>query len=504
MIKMLLALFLLSFVRGHGATKTLRASTPPRGWNSYDSFSWIVTEEQFLDNAKVVADKLLQHGYKYVVVDYLWYRRFVPGAYTNSLGFDVIDKWGRPIPDPVRWPSSKGGNGFKTVADRVHKMGLKFGIHVMRGISTQAVNASTPIMGSNGLPYEEGGKIWRASDIGLRNEACKWMSAGFMSVDLNLGASKAFLKSLYQQYDQWGVDFVKHDCVFGDDFNENEITTVSEIIKEIENPILYSISPGTHVTINMAKKISTLVNMYRVTGDDWDTWKDVESHFNVSRKFAKYGLIGTQGLLGKSWPDLDMLPFGQLSSVGANQGPYRTSNLTYDEQKTQMTLWAMAKSPLMFGGDLRNIDDRTLKLITNPTLLNINAYSTNNMEISRILYTKHPPNVNSRGTKSVVHSYIQRESKVVSSNNVRSWIANGFKSGELYVSFFNLDARPSTIFVKVHTIIRMLIKKDINNRNRWKCKCNEVWSNKDVPIINDEISMEVSTHGCALFLIRCV
>ncbi|KAH9313205.1 hypothetical protein KI387_028240, partial [Taxus chinensis] len=355
-------------------------------------------------------------------------RRFVPGAYTNSLGFDVIDEWGRPIPDPVRWPSSKGGKGFTSVANQVHKMGLKFGIHVMRGISTQAVNANTPIMGPNGLPHQERGRNWRARDIGLKNEACKWMSAGFMSVDPNLAASKAFLRSLYEQYAEWGVDFVKHDCVFGDDLNVNEIITVSEILKDIEHPIVYSLSPGTHVTPNMAKKISSLVNMYRVTGDDWDTWNDVKSHFNVSRDFARHGLIGAQGLLGKSWPDLDMLPFGRLSSVGANEGPYRTSNLTLDEQKTQMTLWAMAKSPLMFGGDLRNIDDKTLKLITNPMLLDINAYSTNNREISRNLHTKHPPSVNSTRIQSFLDSYTTRGSKIVSSNKTRVWIAYGSKT----------------------------------------------------------------------------
>lgn len=46
----------------------------------------------------------------------------------------------------------------------------------------------------------------------------------------------------------------------------------------------------------------------------------------------------------------------------------------------QMTLWSMAKSPLMFGGDVRKLDEITYKLITNPTLLEINSFSSNNME----------------------------------------------------------------------------------------------------------------------------
>ncbi|XP_057833998.2 alpha-galactosidase isoform X1 [Cryptomeria japonica] len=506
------AVFLLSFIGGRGAAEQLRASTPPRGWNSYDSFSWTITEEQFLDNVKVVADKLLTHGYEYVVVDYLWYRRFVPGAYTNSLGFDVIDEWGRPIPDPVRWPSSKGGKGFTNIADRVHKMGLKFGIHVMRGISTQAVNANTPIMGPNGLPYQERGRNWRASDIGLRNEACKWMSAGFMSVDPNLAASKAFLRSLYQQYAEWGVDFVKHDCVFGDDLNVNEISTVSEILKGFEHPIVYSLSPGTHVTPHMANKISTLVNMYRITGDDWDTWNDVEGHFNVSRNFARHGLIGAQGLLGKSWPDLDMLPFGRLSSVGSNEGPHRTSNLTVDEQKTQMTLWAMAKSPLMFGGDLRNINDQTLKLITNPMVLSINAYSTNNKEISHILHIEQSLHSNPTRIQVFLDSNPIRGSKIGPNNKAGIWIANGSKTGELYMALFNLRDVTSIISVKVKDVMEIFKGGDINDKNESyhlnstserKCTYQDVWNDRDLGVISDKISMEIPSHGCALFVIHC-
>ncbi|CAN6447293.1 unnamed protein product [Victoria cruziana] len=357
------------------------AGVPPRGWNSYDAFSWMISEKQFLQNAGVVSKRLLDHGYKYVVVDYLWYRRKVEGAYSNSLGFDVIDKWGRPLPDPERWPSSRDGKGLKNVVDAVHKMGLKFGIHVMRGISTQAVNANTPILDIlTGDQYKDSERHWRAKDIGLKERACAWMSQGFMGVDTDKGAGRAFLRSLYHQYAEWGVDFVKHDCIFGDDLDTSEIVIVSEVLQRISHPIIYSLSPGSHVTQAMAAKISSRVNMYRITGDDWDAWEHVEKHFNISRDFAASHLIGAEGLKGKSWPDLDMLPFGQLTDVGSNEGPHRKCNLTIDEQRTQITLWSMAKSPLIYGGDLTQIDQTSLGLITNPTLLEINSFSQNNME----------------------------------------------------------------------------------------------------------------------------
>ncbi|VFQ89976.1 unnamed protein product [Cuscuta campestris] len=357
------------------------ANLPPRGWNSYDSFSWVITEKQFIRNAELVAQRLKPNGYEYVVVDYLWYRKKVEGAYTNSLGFDVIDEWGRMQPDPSRWPSSAGGKGFTDIASKVHSLGLKFGIHVMRGVSTQAVNSSTPILNvQTGKAYEEAGREWKASDIGIKERACAWMDKGFMSVNTKSGAGRAFLRSLYQQYADWGVDFVKHDCVFGSDLDLDEITVVSEVLKELNRSITYSLSPGVHVTSAMAKEVSSLVNMYRITGDDWDTWPDVASHFDIARDMAAANLIGTKGLQGKSWPDLDMLPFGWLTDPGSNEGPHRHSNLTQTEQKTQMTLWSMAKSPIMYGGDMRRISTHTLALITDPTLLEINSFSTYNKE----------------------------------------------------------------------------------------------------------------------------
>ncbi|KAI3467609.1 hypothetical protein Pfo_024272 [Paulownia fortunei] len=272
-------------------------------------------------------------------------------------------------------------------------MGLKFGIHVMRGLSTQAFNANTPILDvTTGKAYEEFGRQWRAKDIGIKERACAWMQHGFMSVNTKLGAGQAFLRSLYQQYADWGVDFVKHDCVFGEDLDLDEISYVSKVLTELNHPILYSLSPGTSVTPAMARDVSGLVNMYRITGDDWDTWGDVAAHFDITRDFSAANMIGAKGLRGKSWPDLDMLPLGWLTDPGSNEGPHRKCNLNLDEQRSQsfgqVTLWSMAKSPLMFGGDMRQLDEATFSLITNPTLLEINSFSSNNMEFPYVSSTK--------------------------------------------------------------------------------------------------------------------
>ncbi|MCO5604202.1 hypothetical protein L7F22_058364 [Adiantum nelumboides] len=159
------------------------------------------------------------------------------------------------------------------------------------------------------------------------------------------------------------------------------IRTILQAIISAGRPIVYSISPGVRANPLMATLVNSVVNMYRITGDDWDTWHDLQSHFDVARDFAAAGLIGAPGLLGFSWPDLDMLPIGFLTDPGADHGPNRLSRLSLEEQRTQMTLWAMARSPLMFGGDMVNVDDTTIDILTNQIALEINGNSYGNTEV---------------------------------------------------------------------------------------------------------------------------
>ncbi|KAF1868821.1 hypothetical protein Lal_00048100 [Lupinus albus] len=316
-----------------------------------------------------------------------------------------------------------------------------------------------------GKAYEESGKVWHAKDIGIPERACKWMDKGFMALNVTSGAGKAFLKSLYQLYTSWGLDFVKLDCVFGEDLDFDEITYVSQILKDNKSPIVFSLSPGVGATPDMAKKINGVVNTYRVTGDDWDQWSQVVSHFDVARDFAAANLIGAQGLNGKSWPDLDMLPFGWLTDPADNEGPHRLTNLNLVEQQTQMTLWCMAKSPIIYGGDLRNLDS----------------------------WTKDAEG---------------------SSNGIRAWIATGNNGGQtpqvvfsnsilllifafradIYIAFFNLNDKATTISAKVDDLARALPDKKVRG-----LEGREVWSLNSVQL-NDVLSAEVAPHGCALFV----
>ncbi|KAE9614949.1 putative alpha-galactosidase [Lupinus albus] len=395
---------------------------------------------------------------------------------------------------------------------------------------------------STGKAYQESGKVWHAKDIGIPGRACKWMNNGFMALNVTTEAGKAFLRSLYQQYVSWGVDFVKLDCVFGEDLDFDEITYVSEILKGLKPSIVFSLSPGVGATPDMAKKINGVVNTYRVTGDDWDQWSQVVSHFDVARDFAAAKLLGAQGLNGKSWPDLDMLPFGWLTDPAVNEGPHRLTNLNLEEQQTQMTLWCMAKSPIMYGGDLRNIDSwKKNGVIINPTLLFINSNSVNNTEacepflllfviifyIQLIIHGKiiflieslFRTALNDANNEEEEEVVVEKEEEEVvaveeedeeedvdnvkagvSSNGIRAWVATGNNGGQtpqsqdIYIAFFNLNSKPTTISAKVDDLARVLPGKKLKG-----LQGREVWSLKSITI-SDVLSTQVAPHGCALFV----
>ncbi len=328
---------------------------PPMGWNSYDCFSYAVTERQVLANARFMAAHLKQYGWNYVVVDYAWYmpKKEAGFAYNQNDSFEPsmsLDKWGRPQPDPLRFPSAADGDGFKKLASEIHRMGLKFGIHLMRGIPAQAVSQNDPIEGSG----------YHAGDAASSDNRCSWLNL-MDSLNMSQPASQAYLNSLFRQYASWGVDFVKVDDMTNP-YHTATIAGYRRAIQQCGRKIILSLSPG-ETPVSEAEDVSTKANMWRLLGDMWDTWPQLHHAFSVARRWVSYRSPG-------HWPDLDMLPLGMLREYGPNTGPWNTNcRLTTVEQRTLMTLWCITKSPLMFGGDLTKSSDATIRLITNPEVL---------------------------------------------------------------------------------------------------------------------------------------
>lgn len=337
---------------------------PPMGWNSWDCYGAGVTEDELLGNAEFMRDRLKQYGYQYVICDIQWYEPAAKGNVYNNFADLCMDEYSRLIPAVNRFPSSANGAGFKPIADKIHSMGLKFGIHIMRGIPRQAVHRNTRIYGTTA----------RARDIASQFSLCPW-NTDMYGVDTEKRGAEEYYDSLFKLYASWGVDFVKVDDIANTEFSpqnpysaEKEIEMIRAAIDRSGRDMVLSLSPGP-APLNKAEHLSENANMWRISGDFWDRWDKLLNMFSLCEKWYPYVKDG-------SFPDCDILPLGKLCIDGSYMGDMgRDSEFTKEEQKTMMTLWAVFRSPLFFGGELRLTDNYTLSLVTNPEVINVNQNS---------------------------------------------------------------------------------------------------------------------------------
>lgn len=341
------------------------ANTPPMGWNSYNCFGGNVTEAEVKANADYMAQNLKSFGWEYIVVDFLWYcdDMYNRENFKKRIPVQHIDKNGRLIPSEVLFPSSKDGQGFKPLADYVHGKGLKFGIHIMRGIPLQAITQNTPVLNSD----------YKAAKIANVHDTCAWY-AGLVGLDMTQPGAQEYYNSLFELYAEWGVDFVKADDI-SFPYHANEIEAIRNAMDRCGRPMVLSLSPGP-APIGNVKHLRENANMWRISADFWDKWDRLKEQVRLCRHWAPYVTEG-------HWPDADMLPLGKLNKRTELVGhPERFTNFTKNEQHFLMTLWAVFRSPLFFGGNLPENDAFTLSLLTNKDVIRLNQNSKNNREIS--------------------------------------------------------------------------------------------------------------------------
>ena len=359
------------------------------GWNSWDCYGTTITEAELLANARFMAEHLLPNGWDTLVVDADWSD---PIAKAHGYNVDaplVMDDYGRLLPDPARFPSAADGRGFQALADEVHALGLKFGIHVMRGIPRRAVARNTPVLGTSA----------HAADIADDRNVCGW-NPHLLGLDHSNPAAQAYYDSTLALYAAWGVDFVKADDMLWP-YQAAEIEAFSAAVDRCGRDMALSLSPGGPSFTHLGH-LRAHATMFRICNDVWDRWGDVEANFARFARWAPHA--GPAG-----WPDGDMLPLGRIG-MRSEVGDPRDDTFTPDERVTLMTLWVIARSPLMIGGDLPSSDPATIALFTNADVLAVHARSSNAREVFR-------------------------EGPLV------LWAADG-PDGERYVAAFNLGTTP--------------------------------------------------------------
>ncbi len=423
-------------IGARGVAKPPLAPTPPMGWNSWNSFATTITEAQAIETATIMAEKLLPSGYNIFTVDIQWYE---PGATSYTYATKptpAMDGYGRLLPAPNRFPSSVGGKGFRPLADRVHALGLRFGIHLMRGIPRLAVERNLPVFGTK----------YRACDIADTASICTW-NPDMYGVDMRKPGAQAYYDSVFALYASWGVDLVKMDDMSRPyDAHAPEIEGAHAAIVATKRPIILSLSPG-ETPVSRADHVRRFAQMWRISDDFWDEWPLLEAQFTRLENWNAHRVPG-------GWPDADMLPLGRLA-LGA-----RDTKFTPDEQRTLMTLWSIARSPLIMGGDLRHLDRPTLDLLTNPEVIAVHQAS----------YANQPHFVE---------------------DGVRMWSARMPRSNDRYLALFNTDKTTKRVQVRLDMIG---LKGHVGVR--------DLWARHDLATASDILTQDVPSHGAALYRLR--
>jgi alpha-galactosidase len=413
---------------GQGA---MLAPAPPMGWNSWNSFATTITEAQTLEIAAIQARELLPFGYDILTVDIQWYEPAAKSYTYNADPQPAMDGHGRLIPAPNRFPSSAGGRGFAPLAAKVHALGLRFGIHVMRGIPRAAVKANLPVLGTQ----------VRAADIADTSSICPW-NPDMYGVDMRKPGAQAYYDSLFQMYAGWGVDFIKMDDMSRPyDAHAPEIEAAHAAIGKTGRRMILSLSPG-ETPVPRATHVRRHAEMWRISDDFWDEWPLLEAQFTRLENWNPHMGDGR-------WPDADMLPLGRLA-LGE-----RDTKFTPDEQRKLMTLWSIARSPLIMGGDLRHLDAPTRALLTNRAVIAVNQASRENRP-----------------------HFVE--------DNTRVWTARA-ANGDPYLALFNTGRAAREIRVRLD---------HLGLAGAWRM--TDLWSGQDAGRADGAVTRTIASHGADL------
>jgi alpha-galactosidase len=411
------------------------AQTPPMGWNSWDAFGAGVTEAETLANADYIAQHLESHGWTLVTIDIQWYE---PLAHTDRYRPNAsleMDAHGRLLPAANRFPATRASRSFKPIADLLHRKGLKFGLHLLRGIPRQAVAQNVPILGTD----------VHAADIADTSSTCRW-NTDMYGVDMSKPGAQAYYDSVLALLASWDVDFIKVDDL-SRPYHAAEIDAIRTAIDHAKRPIVFSTSPGA-TPLAEGEHIERHANMWRISDDFWDSWPALYAQFARLRDWTPYRGPG-------HFPDADMLP---LANIRTWREQDSWTHFTHDEQITLLTLWSIARSPLILGANLPKNDEFTRSLLTNDEVIAVDQRSSNNREV------------------------MNRDGQI-------AWMADASGSKDEYVALFNTSGAVSTVEVTGPNLSGRFVLRDL-------------WNHRDLGAAADRISATINAHGAALYRVH--
>lgn len=448
-------------------------SAPPLGWNSYDGFGCHIYESLCMEELAAFAQHFAPHGYEYFVIDNGW---FSEQQLMEADGFKLprvqhaepehvcIDDFGIPQPSVCFFP-----NGFRPIVDFGRAHGIKIGLHLMRGIPRKAVEANTPIKGTK----------FRARDIADVEDTCAWCDYMY-GIDMSKPGAQAYLDSVIEQFAQWGVEFVKVDDV---SHRPAEVEGYVRAVETASGPICLSLSPGNHTNKRFLDTYRDSA-MCRITKDIWDNQPDIDVAFNYWKSW--------QGLEEPGfYPDLDMIPFGELCVLkrpenfkrGANanfcagQLMHHRCTLTEAQKETFITQRAMSASPLMIGGRLHTMDPHSVRLLTHPDVLACNQNGVMGADL--------------RPSPEGLEIFVTPE---------RSLDATGMQryegSDRGWVGVFNRSAEPVRIALGP---AQLGLKRRCDEAETPVHVLRDIWRGGEHQVVDDSVDIEIAAHGVAFY-----
>jgi hypothetical protein len=416
--------------------------TPLLGWSSWSFLRKDPSAAKVEAQARAMQDSGLQKlGYNYINLDDFWYQ--CPGPQGPN-----VDSYGRWVTDPSKFPPQGDTNGIKVVADFMHGLGMKFGIYVTPGISSQAVSKNTSIEGTR----------YTAAQIAEPSvKEANYNCRGMVGIDYSNPGAQEFINSWVEMLAGWGIDYIKIDGMKNS--NAPDVEAWSKAIRKSGRPIVLDVTQGsftTALTPTLMKyadqwEFAPDVECYKCEKGDASypltSWKDIAKRFNYVADWQPYAGSGR-------WNDYDSIEVGN----GSNDG------LTPDERETQLSLWALGSAPLILGVDLTNLDQEDLeKYLKNTGVL---AVDQDAIAAKRVLNT---------GNQQV--------------------FAKTEANGDVIVGLFNIGQTEEKISVQASAVGLSENQSGYSADNLWTGETKKT---------SGEISADVPSHGVALFRVKAL
>ena len=296
--------------------------------------------------------------------------------------------------NPKTFPS-----GMKAIADYVHAKGLKFGLYGDRGKRT-----------------------------------CHHYNSKWDSQSGSNGHEEQDAKKLAE----WGVDYWKYDnCDSDPNTQEKDYTAMSKALRNSGRDIVFSICMWEY-----KEWMPKIANLWRTTfdiGPEWISSSWYRGVYEIIDANNKYWQIAKPG----HWNDPDMLEVG-------NRG------LSYEEQRSQMTMWSIMAAPIMISSDVRSMSNETKELYLNKDMIAINQ--------------------DSLGVQG---------HRISDKNGKQVW-TKPLKNGDIAVALLNNNGSTQTVECDF---------KDIGVEG--EVEVRDAWKKKDLGPVS-HVSIELPAHGSAL------